>query len=272
MSNILTSREAVAGLVSRAKNLSNKAVQAAKRAKLEARDQWRAVHGPIVARTKGQGARHKVKLDELKHFSRWQAEQAKLDKYGINGLRKELQPLLEQARESLCYIKNPKVHLQNHGIGTERRSRLWAEVSPMGPASLAQLAIKAKADNDKDLASVVMVANDLLPKESRQFSSQDFAVSFVGKSVDSMLNQLDNVEYLMTAASIGLDDAQGKSVGTKLIGLGVARFASQGKDPTGKSVRTIEPDSEIETMREAWNHVRCIDPTAPDAPPAKEAA
>lgn len=79
---------------------------------------------------------------------------------------------LSYARETLC---SPIKLASIHGLGSDARSKISAEIQGAGPATLRTLAETAELTGNKDLAAAIIAENDKRNRPDRGFVSQDLA-------------------------------------------------------------------------------------------------
>lgn len=104
--------------------------------------------------------------------------------------------LLEQTDGARAHYQSPVQMLMREGLGSERRSRLFQQITHSGPVELASLAEFAAATKDKELGAALCArVSDLAPNE-RPFSSRELADALVGdehRRVTAALMELDRL-------------------------------------------------------------------------------
>ena len=87
-----------------------------------------------------------------------------------------------------------------HDLGGERRSRLFAEIRDMPSATLANLARRCEAEQDRELCSVLVGVNDAKASRDRSFSSQDLAASVFGQRSNTAMQHGNHIVQTADAA------------------------------------------------------------------------
>lgn len=107
---------------------------------------------------------------------------------------RELNELREAVSAARELFTSPVAMLTAAGIGSERRSRIYAEAQHLGNAALANLAKRAVAEGDAEMAGALVSVNDSRPSDKRAFSSQELARAVVGRKYDEAQAYIDRVE------------------------------------------------------------------------------
>ena len=81
----------------------------------------------------------------------------------------------------------------SHELGSERRSRLYAEMKDMGPQALLHVAQKAASEGDTLMAAVAIAVNDSMDQGKRPFVSADLAAQAFGSRAASAREHIEHV-------------------------------------------------------------------------------
>lgn len=105
---------------------------------------------------------------------------------------------LNELRETVAAVRelftSPVAMLTSEGIGSERRSRIYQEAQHLGPAALSNLAKRAVAEGDAEMAGALVSINDARPSDKRAFSSQELADAIMGDKHRQAVAYVDRVE------------------------------------------------------------------------------
>ncbi len=115
-------------------------------------------------------------------------------------LLREIQSLRESAALSRELFSSPVQMLTAHEIGGERRARIHNEVRHLGPATLSNLAKRAVAEKDAELAAALVSVNDSRPSDKRAFSSTEVAEAVMGDQYRKATEYMAVIEAEFTTA------------------------------------------------------------------------
>lgn len=117
----------------------------------------------------------------------------------LNESRRDLLQHADSVKRSRS-LMTPWAIASAHDLGGERRSRLFAEVSLMQPATLANLARRCEAEQDRELCSVLVGVCDKMAPRDRPFSSQDLAAAVFGERSNVAMQHAAHVVQSADAA------------------------------------------------------------------------
>lgn len=96
-------------------------------------------------------------------------------------LTRELAALAERITSAGAHYRSPIQMLMRETLGSERRSRIQAQIEQSGPVELASLAELAAATRDKDLAAALCGRVGSLKRDDRPFNSGELADVLLGE-------------------------------------------------------------------------------------------
>lgn len=110
----------------------------------------------------------------------------------------EIQTIRSSASEVREYLTNPIIVASTYGVGTPERNAFEATLEGLGPATIANMALKARLENNKHLAAACIRANALLAANARQFDSKELAQELFG-------DETEKAKVLFRAIELALD-------------------------------------------------------------------
>jgi hypothetical protein len=116
-----------------------------------------------------------------KEASAYRREVCKANEARTNDTMKRLHDATERLGAFVRIYPSPQALLSVQHLSDPKRATYHANLQHAGPVELTTLARLAIQTGDRALAAAVLAKNDQTPRESRQFSSADFASRMVGK-------------------------------------------------------------------------------------------
>lgn len=119
---------------------------------------------------------------------------------------RELDALRREVEDASAHYQSPVQMLTRDSLGSERRSRLMAQLEHSGKVELASLAALAVSTKDKELSAVLVSQVNRMPHSERPFSPQELAEKIVGDEYNSIQGAILEVGELAQRAL--LDDRE----------------------------------------------------------------
>lgn len=110
----------------------------------------------------------------------------------------EIQDIRNSASKVREYLTNPIIVASTYGVGTPERNAFEATLEGLGPATIANMALKARLEGNKHLAAACIRANALLSANARMFDSKELAQELFG-------DETDNAKKLFNAIELAFD-------------------------------------------------------------------
>ena len=152
-------------------------------------------HDAIVRRNKADLERRRNELDRSlanldsrdrdsmvgKAVAGHRAELAQNTKDSRTALARQLSATADRVRSAASHYRSPMQMLMRDTLGSERRSRLQAQIENSGPVELASFAELAAATKDKELAAALCSRVQNVKRDDRPFDASALADKLFGE-------------------------------------------------------------------------------------------